>query len=94
MVVVVQPGILEPVCLGVIKHAQCHAAFQSQRLYTFDHGAHGFKVMFLGLRHAAPMQKRAAPAAFAARASFSTSSTAIRRLAFTPPSSCMALCGQ
>ncbi len=46
-----------------------------------------------GLRHAAPMQKRLAPAAFAARASFSTASTSISLVAFTGVSK-LALCEQ
>ena len=46
-----------------------------------------------GERQAAPMQNRLAPAAFAARASASTVSSAISFSAFTPVSY-LALCGQ
>ena len=45
---------------------------------VYDHLDHG-PGPSLGWRQAAPMQKRWAPAAFAAAASFSTLSTAIRR---------------
>ena len=47
----------------------------------------------LGERHAAPMQKRLAPAALAARASASTASSSISFSALTPVSY-LALCGQ
>ena len=47
----------------------------------------------LGERQAAPMQKRLAPAALAARASASTASSSISFSALTPVSY-LALCGQ
>jgi hypothetical protein len=47
----------------------------------------------LGARHAAPMQKRVAPASFAACAARTTSSTSMSFCAFTPVSN-SADCGQ
>ena len=83
VVVVVEAGVLELVRLLGREHAERRAGLHAERAHFANHRRDGFDVcFFFGERHAAPMQKRVAPASFArlrARARTSSSGTSFSR---------------
>ena len=86
MVVIIEARVFQPPRLAGGEHAERRAGLHPERLDAFDHCADRVEVAILRSRQAAPMQKRLAPPAFAARASASTVSSAISFSARTPVS--------
>ena len=93
VVVVVETRIAQRCRLVRLQHAQRGTGLHAQSLHGTDQLVHLLDIAVLGARQAAPMQKRVAPASWAALAARVTSSTLISFSAFTPVSN-SADCGQ
>jgi len=49
MIVIVQPGIGQPLGLFRRQHAERHAGFHAERFHAFDHGDHSLHVALFGI---------------------------------------------